>query len=347
MKKIAVFQVDLNIGGIQKSCVSMLNNMDASKYEIDLYLVEKNGVFLPDLNPAINVKYIKKMPYFTRLIPFFLLKLFYNLKIEKQYDLVIDFNSYSNETAISAIKTRSNKKIMWIHNDVKIKRKEEIRYRILHFFFKGKYKYFDKFVAVSDGVLASFKDVNKVKDKEFDVIPNFIDVEDIKKKIKEKNNVKVDKKLINVCSTGRLVHQKGFDILIETINSIKDKIPNYHFYFIGDGPMFQNLRTKISEYNLGNIVTLTGFLENPYSLMNEMDAFVLLSRYEGQGMVFLEAYSLGLDIIMPKHLEKYVDGFLVGTHDVVKSILDLKKHKHKFNELTEYNENIKKKINNL
>ncbi len=38
MKKIAIFQYDLGLGGIQKSLINLLNNLNLDKYEIDLYL---------------------------------------------------------------------------------------------------------------------------------------------------------------------------------------------------------------------------------------------------------------------------------------------------------------------
>ncbi len=347
MKKLAIFQSDLNIGGIQKSCVNFVNNIDHKKYEVDLYLVEKENIFLKDINSNINIKYIKKLPYFTKMIPFSILKIFYKPKINTVYDTVIDFNSYSNETALSAIKTNSKTKIMWVHNDIEIKIKEEFRYRILHFLFKSKYKHFDKFIAVSSGALASFIKVNKIKNKKKDIIPNFIDTNEIRQKINAEKPIEIDKNKINICSIGRIVHQKGFDILIEKINEIQEELNNFHFYIIGDGKLFNEINLKIKEYNLENLVTMTGFLSNPYPTLNEMDAFILLSRYEGQGMVFLEALALGLDVIMPKHLEKYVDNEISGSEDIKSSILNLKKHKHKFNGLEKYNSNIKKKINNL
>lgn len=347
MKKIAIFQVDLNIGGIQKSCVNLVNNIDTEKYEVDLYLTEKENVFIKDINPHINVYYIKKLPYITKLLPISLLKLFYNPKIDTYYDTVVDFNSYSNETAIAAIKTKAKSKVMWIHNDVEVKIKEEILYRILHILFKSKYKYFNKFVAVSTGALDSFIKVNKIGNKDTEVIPNFIDTNEIKNKLKEKSDIKVDEKKINICSTARVVHQKGFDILVETINNMKDKLNNYHFYIIGNGSELKNIERMVADYKLNDLITLTGFLSNPYPTMNKMDAFILMSRYEGQGMVFLEAASLGLDVIMPSHLEKYVDKEIIGTKDIEKSILNLKKHKHEFNDLKEYNQKIKTKINNL
>lgn len=347
MKKVAIFQVDLNIGGIQKSCVNLVNNIDTKKYEVDLYLVDKENVFINDINKKVNIKYIKKLPYITKLLPISLLKLFYNPKIDKKYDIVIDFNSYSNETAIAAIKTNSNTKIMWVHNDVEVKIKEEILYRILHIMFKSKYKSFNKFVGVSTGALDSFIRLNKIKDKETLVIPNFIDTKEIKLKLKAKSNINVDENKINICSTARIVHQKGFDILVNFISSIKDELTNHHFYIIGDGSEKNYIESLVKEKKLEHLVTLTGFLDNPYPLMNKMDAFILMSRYEGQGMVFLEAKALGLDVIMPKNLEKYVDEEIKGTEDIKSAILNLKKHPHKFDELERYNQKIKDKINNL
>lgn len=347
MKKIAIFQVDLNIGGIQKSCVNLVNNIDTKKYEVDLYLVEKENVFIKDINPSINIHYIKKLPYITKLMPLSILKLFYNPNIEKEYDTVVDFNSYSNETAISAIKTKSKSKIMWIHNDVEVKIKEELLYRILHILFKSKYKYFDKFIGVSTGALNSFIKVNKIKNKSTEVIPNFVDTKEIKSKLKDKSEIEIDETKINICSTARIVHQKGFDILVNTINNMKDKLDKYHFYIIGDGSEFNSIKEMIKEYNLTDLITLTGFLKNPYPTMNKMDAFILMSRYEGQGMVFLEAKCLGLDVIMPSHLEKYVDKEIIGVDDIEDEILKLKKHKHTFNNLEEYNQSIKDKINKL
>lgn len=346
MKKIAFFQADLNIGGIQKSCVNLLNNIDSKKYDIDLYLVEKNNIFFKDLNKDIHVFYIKKLPALARILPFSLLKMFYDNHITKEYDIAIDFNSYSNETALQAIKTKAKKRITWIHNDFVIKKKEEIRFRIIHFMFKSKYKDFDAFYSVSEGSLESFQKLHNFQDKEYVVLPNLIDTKEINNKLKEKPAITVDKTKINVGSIGRIVHQKGFDILVKELASIKDDLENYHFYIIGGGREEKNIQRLIDELNLNDLVTMLGYQSNPYPILNQMDAFLLTSRYEGQGMVFLEAASLDLDIIMPKHLEKYVEG-IKGTDDIKTSLLNIKKRTHKFNDLHEYNDDIINKINSL
>ncbi len=346
MKKIAIFQTDLNIGGIQKSCVNILNNIDTKKYNVDLYLIEKNNIFLKDINKNINIHYIKKLPYFTKIIPIRLLMLFYNNHISEEYDIVIDFNSYSKETAIQAIKTKAKKRIAWIHNDYIAKMKEERKFKILYLVFQAKYRYFDAFYGVSKGSLSSFQTLHNYQDKEYVCLPNIIDTKEIKKKMQDNTTIKVNSQKINICSTGRIIHQKGYDLLLEELYKIKDKLDNYQFYIIGGGRDEEKIKSLIEQYELNNYVTMLGYQSNPYPIMKQMDAFILMSRYEGQGMVLLEALALDLDIIMPKHLEKYVDG-IKGTDNIGLSILNIQKRKHKFNNLDEYNQKIINQINNL
>ena len=94
-------------------------------------------------------------------------------------------------------------------------------------------------------------------------------------------------------------------------------------------------------------ITLTGKFNNPFNVMNKCDAFTLMSRYEGQGMAILEAKALGLDIVIPKHLEKYIDD-IEGCESVKDGILHLCKHeKNNFDNLKAYNDKIIEDINNL
>src|SRR5574344_631330 len=141
MKKIAIFQTDLNIGGIQKSLINLLDNIDYQQFDIDLYLTTVDNLLINDINKNVNVHNLKKLPSFTKLIPFKILKNFYKNKIKQEYDVSIDFNSYSMDTSLAALNVKANKRVIWVHNDIDIKLKEEFKYRILYFFFKSKYKY--------------------------------------------------------------------------------------------------------------------------------------------------------------------------------------------------------------
>ena len=79
-----------------------------------------------------------------------------------------------------------------------------------------------------------------------------------------------------------------------------------------------------------------------------MDLFFLTSRYEGQGMVLLEAKSVGLDVLIPKHLEKYCPD-IKSSENVLEELKIMKKttKNKKYNNLDEYNSKITEKLHKL
>lgn len=345
-KNIAIFTDNLQVGGIQKSIINILNKMDYNKYKIDLYVFNNDNFY--NILKHVNLILLKKPCKILNFIPFGLAYKIYKPKISnKQYDVSIDFDSYQMATAIGALKCNSKKKAIWIHNDIPIKLKEEAKYRVLHFFFKKKYKYFDVFCAVSQGALDSFKTIENYEKKEYCVIPNLIDTQEIKEKMKENCDIKIDKNKLNIVTVGRLCHQKGIDIMINNLKELTKFRKDFHLYIIGDGPLKTTLEKQINKLEMNNYITFLGNQKNPFKFLKEMDLFYLSSRYEGQGMVILEAMAVGLDILIPKHLEKYCPP-IKGHNNVINYLKNYKKTStHKFNDLKKYNNEIIEKLEKL
>ena len=347
MKKIAIFQTDLKMGGIQKSLINLLNNIDLNNIEIDLYLFEKEMFFKNSIPKNINIIYLKPQKTIYKFIPFKILKKIKKYEIKKTYDIVIDFNSYNPSVALAAINTLAKTHIMWIHNDVIRERNNNFKYRILHFFFKSKYIYFDTFVGVSKGVIEPFKKLNKIKNKIFHVIPNIVDTKEIFEKSKEQIDIKISEEKYNLVSVGRLCLQKGFDILINDINEVVKSRQDIHLYIIGDGEERKKLEFSVKEKELNEYITFLGAQPNPYKYMKKMDGFVLESRYEGQGIVILEAKALGLDLIIPTHLKEYIED-VPFSNNIINSLINTKKKTNKeLDTLERYNNNIKIKLYEL
>ena len=347
MKKIAIFQRDLGMGGIQKSLINLLNEIDYDKYEIDLYLFSKENFLAAILPSKLNIIYLKPLNYLSRFIPFNLLKKISHYRIPIEYDLAIDYNSYDPSCAIACTSVKAKDYIMWVHNDVVREKDNDIKYRILHFFFKEKYSYFNKFVCVSKGLIEPFKSLNKIKNSTFIVIPNLISADEIIDKSQEKvDDLEIDSSKYNLVSVGRLVLQKGFDILIEDMKKIVEVRKDIHLYIIGDGELKNKLEKMVKTSKLESYISFLGAKSNPFKYEALMDGFVLESRYEGQGIVLLEAKVLGLDLIIPRRLENYIEDVPI-TDDVCKSILNLEKKKKKINRLDNYNEKIMRDITKL
>jgi glycosyltransferase involved in cell wall biosynthesis len=100
---------------------------------------------------------------------------------------------------------------------------------------------------------------------------------------------------IRFVAAGRLDHQKGFDLLIDAIASLKD--PSINLVLLGEGPWRERLNRQVVERGLENQIRLVGFQSNPYAWFAHADAFVLSSRYEGFPNVVLEALTCGTPVI--------------------------------------------------
>ncbi len=348
MKQIAIVSRDLNVGGIQRSLSNLLQNIDLNKYQVDCYLYDENNFFKDKIPQKINIIYLKPRSVFIKFIPFKLIKLFSKCKLKSvKYDSVVDFDGYQADSAIDVILSTSKNKICWIHQDLLLQKQYEFKYRILHYFMKGKYKYYNKYAAVSRGIIKPFEKINNITIKKCcTIIPNYIDTEIIFKKAEEKCDLLIDKNKYNFVSVGRICIAKGYDILINYLFELKKYRNDFHFYLIGDGVDRKNIEKLIEKLKMNSYVTLLGNQSNPFKYLKLMDGFIMTSRYEGQGMVLWEAKSLGLELFMTKNLEKYNDG-LKGYNDLL-TVLKKAKKKHKvIDDLGSYNTNITNKINEL
>ncbi len=347
MKRIAIFQKDLGIGGIQRSLLNFLTNMDLTSYEVDLFLFDEPKICKAEDLKNINVYILRPLFYLNRIVKIDTLqKMFsYNLP-EKEYDLAIDYNSYSNECALCTFAVNAKKRIMWIHNDVEIEYKNSRKYRMLWKHFKNKFRSYDEFVAVSRGIVEPFRYMTGIDDKKITVIPNSINTPQLIRKSREEIDFSVEPDLTNFIFVGRFTYQKGIDILLDYFARAVEKRRDIHLYLLGGGSEELKIAQQIEAQQLGDYVTIINAVENPYPYMAQMDALVLTSRHEGQGMVLWEAKALGLDLIFEKHLEKYNDS-LEGQTDIVDAIINQKKHVKQFDSLDYYNLKIKNSLYEL
>lgn len=338
-KKIAIFQTDLEIGGIEKSLINLLNKIDYDKYDIDLYLFDK-GTFFNMIPKKVKVKFLNAKRY-LKFIPFSFYKLFSFSTIKKKYDVAIDFNGYNNSLSSYVLNTQANKKVIWIHNDYEEKIKYEKKFKILFNLSKKKYKFFDEIVAVSNGAKESFTNITSLNVNY--VIPNYIDADKIIQASKEEIEFSVDKEKINLCFLGRLVPQKGLEELFPVIKKYKKNNCMFHLYIIGNGPLYEKLVQEVEDLDLFDNVTFMGNKQNPFPYLKKCDYLILNSKYEGQGMVALEAKTLGVKIIMPKRLEKYLNIDYID----IKDIKSIKKISKRENRLEKYSSEIDKSIEEL
>jgi glycosyltransferase involved in cell wall biosynthesis len=102
--------------------------------------------------------------------------------------------------------------------------------------------------------------------------------------------------VIRFVACGRLVPQKGFDRLIETLAKISPS-QEWHLTILGEGPQRPELESLIAVCELNDRIALPGLQANPYGYFAAADCLLLPSRFEGLPNVVLESLACGTPVI--------------------------------------------------
>ena len=97
---------------------------------------------------------------------------------------------------------------------------------------------------------------------------------------------------------GRLVPQKGYDVLIRSFKLLASDLPDHELLIAGDGPTSRQLRDLARALEIESRVHFLGWVDHrrALDLMAGADAFVLCSQHEPQGIVLLEAMAVGCPV---------------------------------------------------
>lgn len=97
---------------------------------------------------------------------------------------------------------------------------------------------------------------------------------------------------------GRFAYQKNHNFLIEVFKRVFEQNSNVKLLLIGTGELEDAVRNKVAEDGLGDKVQFTGKRKDVNGLMQAMDIFAFPSRFEGFGIVLIEAQAAGLKCIV-------------------------------------------------
>lgn len=323
-KKILFVINNMNIGGSEKALVSLLNEFDYSKFEVDLQLFKQEGLFLQEVPNEVNIlKVPENYQYFdcsiTKVIKTLSFKLIYNRyrfsksrkkakspaeaeqlawkflanaiePLEKEYDVAIGYLE-KNPIYFAVDKVRAKNKIGFIHNDYeKIKVNADVDR-----------PYFNKLsyiCTVSNYCVEILKLNFPMFEEKIKLIPNLFSENLILRKSKEEiTEVEINTNLFNIVSVGRLAEQKGFDLSIRAASILKEKKFEFNWFILGEGSLRSQLANQIADLNLNDKVFLVGNQSNPYKFMQQADLIVQTSIFEGKSIALDEAKVLNKIIL--------------------------------------------------
>ena len=349
MRKVLISSFDMEVGGGERSLISMLNNFDYSNNEVDLMLYSHTGDFMSMLNNKVNLlNEVKQYSTFrksigetikqgnltlglARILSKFLAKIngkiknlseygIYQMQLMWKYSLpFLPKLDKKYDVAISylwphyfvAEKVQAKRKIAWVHTDYStIETDIDMDLKI--------WNKFDYIIAVSEECKNAFlKKYPSLKDK-VKVIENITSPGFIKKMAKEdvEENIKTDTSF-KLVSVARLSHAKGIDNAVKALKILYNRgLTNIKWYVVGYGGDDQMIRNLIKENSLEDSFILLGKKINPYPYINAGDIYVQPSRYEGKALTVGEAQILGKPVVITNYttaksqVRDNIDGYI-------------------------------------
>lgn len=293
-KRLLFTAYSLNLGGIETALINLVNRINLDKYEVEIILEKKEGIFLDKVKKQITIKEFKVYNNKNKIIRKGLnlsKRIIYATINYHNYDFSCCYATYSlSGSKLSKIASSNNS--FYVHNNYKDLYKDEQKEK--QFFMDRKITKFKHIIFVSNEYRKEFLRLFPSLEEKTLVLNNFIDTENIKKESKEKipNKKQKEKKLF--LFVGRLDDDAK---KIGRAIRLTKKIKEIEFWIVGDGPDRKIYEEMIKKEKLEDRVKLMGRKKNPYPYMKKADYILLTSDYEGFPVIYLEAITLQKPII--------------------------------------------------
>lgn len=331
MKKNLLFIIpSLSSGGAEKSLITLLGLLDYSKYDVDLFLFRREGLFLSNVPQKVNIiDGGDNYKNFDSVASDYIKSCFLSLKIGKAFNRIKYSQAIKNndrkamwdylkkalpslkkhyDTAIAYLEGNSiyycadcvdaDTKIGYIHNDYS-------KLGLSKDFDRPFFAQLNRIVSVS----AECTDVLKKTFPEFE--QKILTVENISSPAvlkKFADHIPEEYSQVNskiLLTVGRFSPQKGYETAVEAARIMNENGVDFKWFSIGKGALKNEIEEKIKAYGLQDRFILLGERANPYPYIDCCDIYVQPSNFEGKSIAIDEAKCFAKPIVATKFSTVY------------------------------------------
>lgn len=322
-EKIRIMHIAQAAGGVSRYLQMLLKYMDRNKYE-NILVCSHDYKYQDFKNIADAIESIE-MQRNIGLKDFW--SIFVVRKLIKKYNPHIVYAHSSKAGAIVRLANTGirNRCIYNPHGwafDMKLSQKT---CRIYIFLEKVFSFLCDQIICISDAEKKSAIKKNICSPEKLHVIRNGIDIEEYENHPYEslnKTDLNIPENAFIIGTVGRLTRQKAPDTFIFAAEKIKEKIPNAYFIMVGNGEQKNKIEKYAETHGLKSSLLITGWINNPMKYVELFDVAMLLSRWEGFGLVLPEYMISKKPIVatnvdaIPEIIKNGINGLLVSVDNI-------------------------------
>jgi len=175
----------------------------------------------------------------------------------------------------------------------------------------------DHIVAVSEAVQRYAEEMG-VNPSKISVVPNAVDT----LKFHPSSTPRKRDSIVNVGFVGRLVSNKGPQLLIEAVPQIIRNCSNVQFQIVGQGPMLKKLQQRARQLSVEDVVRFLGNVPSMVEFLQSCDIVVRPSLTDGMPLTVLESMACGIPTVAsrvggtPEILQDGYTGYLVEPRSI-------------------------------
>jgi glycosyltransferase involved in cell wall biosynthesis len=285
-------------GGAQRVTVNIANSLAARGYPIDLVTAQLDGTFVSEISDAVNTIDLAVTGVLGTGILTAVPKLVSYLEAS-QPAVLFASRTHTNIAAIVATWIADTDTRIAVTEHSPFDYQNTAKDRVAAALAAQIYPYADGVIAVSEGVAQSIVAGTNVSMEQITVLNNPIDLDAIQSGARQPVDHEwlTDPTLEPIVSVGRLKRQKGFSVLLESVSRLRESRPEIRLLIVGEGSDRDRLESLAHELDIEDIVSFTGYTDNPYIYMHHSSVFATASTAEGLPTVLIEALACGASIV--------------------------------------------------
>lgn len=343
-KRIFIAIHYLEIGGAEISLIGLMQSIDYSRYDVDLFVFSHRGEFMDLVPPSVNVLPENKVyaclevPVSEALLRGHFLLAFRRVLAKLRYRSYcrrhrVEGNNYplhhiiaetvlpvlpslkkygQYDMAISFLqphnfvleKVDAKKKICWIHTDYS-------SIGTIHEDEERIWAGYDHIISISEAVSESFRKAFPSLGGKLVIMHNILSKEFVVARSESVGGDVVQKEMpkeedvLNLLSIGRFCEAKNYDNVPDICRRIIESGCKVRWFLIGYGSDESLIREKIAEAGMEKNVIILGKKSNPYPYIKACDVYVQPSRYEGNSVTVREAQILCRPVVITNYSTAY------------------------------------------